>query len=129
MEETLSLAPFRHILGRLENGEDQEPKSWGLSGEIVLWPRGPNGQDKVGVLRRFGNRRQPILHHNNTSRARLPSRDSLLYRWIRVAPGETWNPTDTKLVIWGETYGPFQFLLRMGVTEEPTEVPHGHECQ
>jgi hypothetical protein len=39
MEETLSLAPFRHILGRLENDEDQERKSWGLSGEIVLWPR------------------------------------------------------------------------------------------
>jgi hypothetical protein len=57
MEETLSLAPFRHILGRLENGEGQERKSWGLSGEIVLWPRSEDWPGQVGVLRRFGNRR------------------------------------------------------------------------
>jgi hypothetical protein len=54
-------------------------------------------------------RRKPILHDNNTSRARLPGLNSLLYRWIRVAPGETWNRTDTKLVIGVRPTGPFNF--------------------
>src|SRR5271165_2844601 len=93
MAETLSIAPFSQMDGLIVR-------------LLPALPTPPYYKDAGIDLSDAGTRRKPILHDNNTSRARLLSRHSLLYRWIWVPPGKTWNRTDHKPNR-GETTGPF----------------------